>query len=100
MSLLGNVNQDDAKIDAKVAVLNNLNSNELAGIIDTYDTLISTLSKSEGDFITALKVQMEKEKALVVQMQQVIDALVAEIQSARSDFKSADQKYADSKLEW
>ncbi|MGN1151961.1 MAG: hypothetical protein ACI4SN_07375 [Lachnospiraceae bacterium] len=99
MSLLGDVNQDDAKIEAKVAVLNSISSSDLAGIIDIYDTLTGTLSQSEGDFIVALKAQLAKEKALVMQMQQVINAIVTEIQNARSDFKSADQKYADSKIE-
>lgn len=99
MSLFGNLNQDDTQIEAKITVLKNISSVDLAAIAENYDMLISTLSKSEGDFITALKAQMEKEKALVGYLQQITDAVVTEIQSARSDFKSADQQYADSKIE-
>ncbi len=99
MSLLGNVNQDDTQIDSKITVIKNISSGDLAAIVENYNALIGTLSRSEGDFITALKQQMEKEKELVGWLQQFIDAVVTEIQSARNDFKDADKQYADSKID-
>ncbi len=99
MSLFGNVNQNDEMIDSGLLTLAKIGGVDLTTIMVTYNELINMLAKSEGDFVTALQVQMEKEKALVMQLSQITTALAQQIKNARSDFKSADQKYADSKIE-
>ena len=63
-----------------------------------YTEMIQSISHSEGDFIEALKIQMEKELEIVRAACSFFTTLIEMMQAAETDFGALDAGYAQEKL--
>lgn len=70
----------------------------LENMEDGYQTLATTIAKSEGDFIEALKVQITGELAILQEANTFFKTLLAMLQAAKGDFETLDTTYSDSKV--
>ncbi len=70
----------------------------LADMEAEYGALATSLAKSKGDFIEALKEQLTGEKELVSEACTFFRILLQMMQAAGTDFNTLDNKYADQSM--
>lgn len=90
------INKDMAPI--LMAQIQSENEQFLTQMEGEYTALINSFSVSEGDFIDALKVQIEEELNVIRTASSFFETLVQMMQAADADFGSLDNTYAQEKI--
>lgn len=79
---------------AKMAAITAETESFFADIKSNYEELSASITHSQGDFVEALKMQIERECELMEAAGNFFITLLQMMQSAESDFASLDTQYA------
>ncbi len=95
MSNIGNIAIDKGKATSEIGQLMSQSANLLSDAQSGYAALAASLSHSKGDYIDALKEQINSEMQVVAAVAGFFQELLQNMQSASADFSSLDQDYTD-----
>lgn len=70
----------------------------LTDMEEAYTALKDGLADSQGDFVEALKVQIDSEKAVMEETVLFFKTLLTMMNRAEEDFETVDEKYATGKM--
>lgn len=96
--MAGNIDINKGTVDAQIAKIVSDTNTFLTDIASEYEAVAATLSRSQGDFIDALKVQLSCEAEILQEAGNFFKTLVDMLQAAKSDFESLDTSYSDTKI--
>lgn len=96
--MAGNLDIKKETAESQIAKLVSDADTFLTDMETEYETLSTTLSKSQGDFIDALKVQLTAELAILQEASTFFKTLLDMLQAAKGDFETVDTTYSDTKV--
>lgn len=89
-----NIKYNKGLVDAKSEIIENRIEQLLGGKIEEYDQILSSFSISECDEATALRNEIEMEKAAVNTMAEFYKKLVSMIHNVSRDVEQVENNYA------
>lgn len=98
MSNISNVAIDKDTAPLLMSEIQSENEQFLSQMEGEYEALANSFSVSEGDFISALKVQIAAELEIVRAASSFFETLIQMMQAADADFGALDNAYAQEKI--
>ena len=95
MSEIGNIAIHQGRSTSEIGQLMSQSANLLSEAQSGYAALSASLSHSKGDYIDALKEQIDGEMQVVTAVAGFFQELLQNMQAASTDFSSLDQNYVE-----
>lgn len=95
MGDIGNIAIDKGRATSEIGQLMSQSMNLLSEAQSGYTALAESLSHSKGDYIDALKEQINGEMQVITAVSSLFQELLQNMQAASTDFSSLDQNYVD-----